>query len=38
MAQTVCMVLVAYLLDPTLSVLFISIGVGLGAFAWSGFA
>ena len=37
-AQTVCMVLVAYLLDPTLSVLFISIGVGLGAFAWSGFA
>lgn len=37
-AQTICMILVAYLLDPTLSVLFISIGVGLGAFAWSGFA
>ncbi|XP_058975538.1 sialin [Musca domestica] len=38
LAQTVFMVLTAYLLDPTWSVVCITIAVGLGAFAWSGFA
>lgn len=36
LAQTVFMILSAYLLNPTLSVLCITIAVGLGAFAWSG--
>uniref|UniRef100_A0A1A9W4V1 Sialin n=1 Tax=Glossina brevipalpis TaxID=37001 RepID=A0A1A9W4V1_9MUSC len=38
LAQTVFMILTAYLLDPTWSVVCITIAVGLGAFAWSGFA
>ena len=38
LAQTVFMTMTAYLLDPTLSVVCITIAVGLGAFAWSGFA
>lgn len=38
LAQTVFMMLTAYIMDPTLSVIFITIAVGLGAFAWSGFA
>ena len=38
LAQTVFMILTAYLLDPTWSVVCITISVGLGAFAWSGFA
>lgn len=38
LAQTVFMVLVAIVLDPVYSVLFVTIAVGLGAFAWCGFA
>lgn len=38
LAQTVFMMLTAYIMDPTWSVVFITIAVGLGAFAWSGFA
>lgn len=38
LAQTIFMMLAAYLLDPVISVLCITIAVGLGAFAWSGFA
>ena len=38
LAQTVFMMLAAYLLEPTISVVCITIAVGLGAFAWSGFA
>ncbi|KAH8381373.1 hypothetical protein KR093_003900 [Drosophila rubida] len=38
LAQTVFMMLTAYIMDPTWSVIFITIAVGLGAFAWSGFA
>ncbi|XP_055373403.1 sialin-like [Condylostylus longicornis] len=38
LAQTVFMTLAAYLLDPVWTVLCITIAVGLGAFAWSGFA
>lgn len=38
LAQTIFMILTAYLLDPTWSVVCITIAVGLGAFAWSGFA
>lgn len=38
LAQTVFMILSAYLLDPTWSVVCITVAVGLGAFAWSGFA
>lgn len=38
LAQTVFMMLAAYLLEPFGSVLCITIAVGLGAFAWSGFA
>jgi ACS family sodium-dependent inorganic phosphate cotransporter len=38
LAQTVFMILSAYLLDPIWSIVCITIAVGLGAFAWSGFA
>lgn len=38
LSQTVFMILAAYLLDPTWSVVSITVAVGLGAFAWSGFA
>jgi len=38
LAQTVFMMLAAYLLHPVGSVICITIAVGLGAFAWSGFA
>uniref|UniRef100_A0A6I9VI59 Sialin n=1 Tax=Bactrocera dorsalis TaxID=27457 RepID=A0A6I9VI59_BACDO len=38
LAQTTFMILTAYLSDPTWSVVCITIAVGLGAFAWSGFA
>lgn len=38
LAQTIFMMLAAYLLEPTISVVCITIAVGLGAFAWSGFA
>lgn len=38
LAQTVFMMLAAYLLEPVGTVLCITIAVGLGAFAWSGFA
>lgn len=38
LAQTIFMILSAYLMDPQLSVACITIAVGLGAFAWSGFA
>lgn len=38
LSQTVFMITTAYLLDPTWSVVCITIAVGLGAFAWSGFA
>ncbi|XP_054734152.1 sialin [Anastrepha obliqua] len=38
LAQTTFMILTAYLLDPTWSVVCITTAVGLGAFAWSGFA
>ncbi|XP_055912170.1 sialin isoform X1 [Eupeodes corollae] len=38
LAQTVFMILTAYFPDPLWSVVYITIAVGLGAFAWSGFA
>lgn len=38
LAQTVFMMLAAYLLHPVTSMICITIAVGLGAFAWSGFA
>lgn len=38
LAQTLFMMLAAYLLHPIGSVICIVIAVGLGAFAWSGFA
>lgn len=38
LAQTVFMIIGAYLLDQTWTVVCITIAVGLGAFAWSGFA
>ena len=38
LAQTVFMMIAAYLLHPVLSVLCLTIGVGLGAFSLSGFA
>lgn len=38
LAQTVFMVLAAYILEPTASIICITIAVGLGAFAWCGFA
>lgn len=38
LAQTVFMMLAAYLLSPIGSMTCITIAVGLGAFAWSGFA
>lgn len=38
LAQTVFMMLAAYLLSPVSSMVCITIAVGLGAFAWSGFA
>lgn len=37
-AQMVCMLLAAFLLHPTTSVVFITIGVGLAAFAYSSFS
>lgn len=37
LGQTVCMLLAAFLLDAVLSVLFISIGLGFAAFAYSAF-
>uniref|UniRef100_A0A1B0EX68 Permease of the major facilitator superfamily protein n=1 Tax=Lutzomyia longipalpis TaxID=7200 RepID=A0A1B0EX68_LUTLO len=37
LGQTVFMMLAAYLLDPTGTVASITVAVGLGAFAWSGF-
>lgn len=38
LAQTVFMLLAAFLLHPTTSIVCITIAVGIGAFAWSGFA
>jgi ACS family sodium-dependent inorganic phosphate cotransporter len=38
LAQTVFMLLAAFLLHPTTSMVCITIAVGIGAFAWSGFA
>jgi MFS transporter, ACS family, solute carrier family 17 (sodium-dependent inorganic phosphate cotransporter), other len=38
LAQTVFMMLAAFLLSPVGSMFCITIAVGLGAFAWSGFA
>ncbi|XP_030370470.1 sialin [Scaptodrosophila lebanonensis] len=38
LSQTIFMILTAYLLDPAWSVVCLTIAVGLGAFAWSGFA
>lgn len=38
LAQTVFMMLAAYLLDPTGTIICIIIAVGLGAFAWCGFS
>lgn len=38
LAQTVFMMLAAFLLHPVNSMVCITIAVGLGAFAWSGFA
>jgi MFS transporter, ACS family, solute carrier family 17 (sodium-dependent inorganic phosphate cotransporter), other len=38
LAQTVFMMLAAYILEPIASMICITIAVGLGAFAWSGFA
>lgn len=38
LAQTVFMVLTGYITNPAWSVVCITISVGLGAFAWSGFA
>lgn len=38
LAQTVFMMLAAYLLHPVTSMVCITIAVGFGAFAWSGFA
>lgn len=38
LAQTIFMLLAAFLLHPTTSVVCITIAVGIGAFAWSGFA
>ena len=37
-AQMICMLLAAFLLHPTTSVVFITIGVGLAAFAYSSFS
>ncbi|KAG5678082.1 hypothetical protein PVAND_007784 [Polypedilum vanderplanki] len=37
LAQTIFMLLAAFLLHPTTSMVCITIAVGLGAFAWSGF-
>lgn len=38
LAQTIFMMLAAYLLNPIASIMCIVIAVGLGAFAWCGFA
>lgn len=38
LAQTIFMMLAAFLLHPVTSMICITIAVGLGAFAWSGFA
>ena len=38
LAQTIFMMLAAFLLHPVTSMVCITIAVGLGAFAWSGFA
>lgn len=38
LAQTVFMMLAAFLLHPVTSMVCITIAVGFGAFAWSGFA
>lgn len=37
MAQTIFLILAAYLLDPIGSIACIVVGVGLGSFSWSGF-
>lgn len=38
LAQTIFMLLAAFLLHPVTSIVCITIAVGIGAFAWSGFA
>jgi MFS transporter, ACS family, solute carrier family 17 (sodium-dependent inorganic phosphate cotransporter), other len=38
LAQTIFMLLAAFILKPVASITFITIAVGIGAFAWSGFA
>ncbi|CAG0884828.1 unnamed protein product [Darwinula stevensoni] len=38
LSQTVFMLLAAYIMTPTAAVTFLTISVGLGGFAWSGFS
>lgn len=37
-SQTIFLMAAGYILNPTLSIIFIIIAVALGAFAWCGFA